>query len=158
MLLKKILLACTCLSIFDFTQAQTEKKVALRPIIIEISNSDNVELSISKSGDNINVTGRGIRSAGVKGCDNCNVSGKITFTGGAEKTVIRGGYGMANKAVAPAVIQALVGLTDEKTGRLVKTAKLNADGSFSFTGVPKGTYKLSVDDNTVATGWRIGGE
>jgi len=107
-------------------------------------NSNNIEFTITQKGDKFIVTARGIRSEGVKGCTNCNVSGKIIFKGDTEVPFKRG-----TKIVFP---------PNAVNGQTEKIGTLNPDGSFSFTGVPKGKCDLWVDDVKIATGWKVGGE
>jgi len=155
---KKVLLIIACLSAFAFSYAQTgqtEKKLKVKELDCHLCGT-YAEFTISKSGDNINVSERGLKSTGVKGCDNCNVSGKITFTGGAEASFVP--HGVTNSATGMRNISTVIALPP--IGGAVKTTTLNADGSFSFTGLPKGTYQLSLGDaaNIIVKGWKVGGE
>ena len=152
MLKKRSLLLIAFIGAFGFSQAQqgqTEKMALIKKdwIVAPSVTGNNLVFTIVKAGDNINVTARGVRSEGVKGCDNCNISGKIVLSSGAEVLYKRG-----TKITFPPNCFL-------SNGKISMTAVLNADGSFNFTNVPKGTYQLSIgDNNVIAKGWKIGGE
>jgi len=149
MLLKKIFLAFTCMAAFSFSQAQTEKMILKKKYsVAENISGENMAFTISKSGDNITVKGNSSANARFQGNYSGLVSGKITFSGGAEETFKRG-----TKITFPPNCLTL------SNGQNVNIkGNLNADGSFKFTGVPKGTYKLIINEQIIAEGWKIGGE
>lgn len=153
MLLKKILLAFICLMAFNFAQAQqgqTEKMKLMKKdwIAVKSVTGENIAFTISEIGDNITVKANSSSNARLQGNYSGLVSGKITFSGGAEETFKRG-----TKITFPP--NCLV-LTNGQNVNI--KGNLNADGSFKFTGVPKGTYKFIINEQVIAEGWKIGGE
>lgn len=155
MLHKKNLLTIFFLGAFIFSHAQqnqTGKVKVLTPYTYNKAvASDNVVLTINKTGDEITVTANTSARVGFawspKGVQ--KLSGKLIFTNGAETKfeLPRGSFGGA-----------ILKLNDNQSGTTIKSTTLSADGSFGFTGVPNGTYQLVLKDIVVAKGWKVGGE
>ncbi len=134
-----MIIAALLFSISAF--AQNDQKLGRRINRVDMTsiNSNSVEFTITKKGDVLIVTAKGINSDAAKDCKNCNVSGKVIFVGGAEPLFKRG-----SKIVFPPNLFSAV-----------RTCTLSADGSFSFRNAPKGICDFILGDIPIGRGWRI---
>ena len=110
-------------------------------------NMTDIEIQIDPATTGgINVTARGIRSEGVKGCTNCNVSGRIIVTGNAgnslEYAAETSATVKANKAANRKVV------FKSSTGQEYSVVT-GSDGKFSLSTVPAGTYSIWVGGKEV---------
>lgn len=100
------------------------------------AGSNNIEFTLTPQGNDIGVSARGIRAEGVKGCGNCNISGKLIFKGNTKAQLDEQLSGGQRKY--PGYI---FSFTNEATGKSTDMA-LGENGNFSGT-LDKGTYNVS---------------
>ena len=116
-------------------------------------NLTDIEIQIDPATDGgINVTARGIKSAGVKGCDNCNVSGRIIITGNVgnnleyETTTDRNRKAKKTMKANTAILLKVV--LKNSTGQEYSVVT-GSNGDFSLNNVPAGTYSIWVGGKEV---------
>lgn len=100
------------------------------------AGSNSIEFTLSPQGNDIAVTARGVKTAGVKGCNNCNITGKLIFKGNTKVQLDEQLSGGQRKYPG-----CIFSFTNEATG---KSTDMTLDESGSFSGtLDKGTYNVS---------------
>lgn len=148
--MKKQLILFTALlfSVAAFAQNNQKPGKRINVLNMDAGTGNEVVFTIAATGDVINVTAR--RSwAKIKA--NNPLRGKIIFSPGdvAENFGSTASVGVASVKVV---------LGKDPGGQPVKSTTLGADGSFEFTDIPAGTYKVMLGSKLIAKGLKMGGE
>ena len=116
------------------------------PKINDYVNLTDIEIQIAPaSHGRISISARGIKSEKVKGCDTCNITGKIIVIGNTDENLK---YATAqrntpkNKAANRKII------FRSALGKEYNSVT-NSDGKFSVNKVPSGTYSIWVGDKEI---------
>jgi hypothetical protein len=154
---KIILLAVfTIISTLVFSQTKKAKVWMVNNVIaadLKTVSSNNVEFSITENKDDANVVARGIKSEGVKGCTNCNVSGKVKYS----STYAQNPKGEQSTLKTTGVknVKVILGKDPSSSSKTIYTATVDEDGNFGFSNIPAGKYLLKIGEKVIAKGWVI---